>query len=85
MTLCVRGRRTLCLLSPERLNSMLPYWLFFLVPALAALASGPLMRVKADGTRPLRIDAIWLLMIVALSLVIGFRYDVGGDWGNYFR
>lgn len=64
---------------------MLPYWLFFLVPALAALASDPIMRVKADGTRPLRIGAIWLLMIVALTLVIGFRYDVGGDWGNYFR
>ena len=64
---------------------MLPYWLFFLVPALAALASGTLMRVRADGTRPLRIDATWMLMIVALTLVIGFRYEVGGDWGNYFR
>lgn len=64
---------------------MLPYWLFFLVPALAALESGPRLRVRADGTRPLRIDATWLLMIVALTLVIGFRYEVGGDWGNYFR
>jgi hypothetical protein len=64
---------------------MLPYWLFFLVPALAALASGPVMRVRADGTRPLRIDATWMLMIVALSLIIGFRYEVGGDWSNYFR
>ena len=84
MTLCVRGQRTFCLLLPERLNSMLPYWLFFLAPALAALASGPLVRMRADGTRPLRIDATWMLMIVALTLIIGFRYDVGGDWGNYF-
>ena len=64
---------------------MLPYWLFFLVPALAALASSPLMRMRADGTRPLRVDAIWMLMIVILTLIIGFRYEVGGDWGNYFR
>ena len=64
---------------------MLPYWLFFLVPALAALASGPRMSMRADGTRPLRVDATWMLMIVALTLVIGFRYEVGGDWGNYFR
>ena len=85
MTLCVRGRQTLCLFLPERLNSMLPYWLFFLAPALAALASGPLVRMRADGTRPLRIDATWMLMIVALTLIIGFRFEVGGDWGNYYR
>jgi len=64
---------------------MLPYWLFFLIPALAALASGPRMRVQADGTRPLRIDTTWMFMIAALTLVIGFRYNVGGDWNNYFR
>jgi len=85
MTLCVCGGRTFCLLLHESLIFMVPYWLFFLVPALAALASGPVMRVRADGTRPLRIDATWMLMIVALSLIIGFRYEVGGDWGNYFR
>lgn len=85
MTLCVRGRRTFCLLLHERLNSMLPYWLFFLAPALAALVSGSQVRMRADGTRPLRIDATWMLMIVALTLIIGFRFEVGGDWGNYYR
>lgn len=64
---------------------MLPYWLFFLVPAVGALASGPQARGRVDGTRPLRIDATWMLIIVALTLVIGFRYEVGGDWSNYFR
>lgn len=64
---------------------MLPYWLLFFVPALAALASSPLMRVRNDGTRPLRIDATWILVITVLTIVIGFRYHVGGDWGNYFR
>ena len=64
---------------------MLPYWLFFIVPALAALASGPLMKVRADGARPLRVNGAWILVILILTLVIGFRYEVGGDWGNYFR
>lgn len=85
MTLFVRSQRTFCLLSPERQNWMLPYWFFFFVPALAALASGPLMRLRADGARPLRIDATWMLTIVALTLVIGFRYNVGGDWSTYFN
>lgn len=64
---------------------MLPYWIFFVVPATAALASAPLTRVRTDGTRPLRISEAWLLVILFLTVVIGFRYEVGGDWGNYFR
>lgn len=64
---------------------MLPYWFFFIIPSLAALASSPRMRVRPDGIRPLQINAIWIFIIVALTLVIGFRYDVGGDWSNYFR
>jgi len=85
MRLYVRGRRTVCLLLTEILNSMLPYWLFFLVPALAAIASDPLMRVRTGRTRPLRVDGAWMLVIVTLTLIIGFRYEVGGDWSNYFR
>lgn len=64
---------------------MLPYWLFFIVPALAALGSAPSMRVRTDGTRPLRIDGTWALTILLMTVVIGFRYEVGGDWHNYFR
>ncbi|WP_235917225.1 EpsG family protein [Maritimibacter harenae] len=26
-----------------------------------------------------------MLVIVALTFVVGFRYEVGGDWENYFR
>ena len=64
---------------------MLPYWLFFLVPAMAALASAPLFYLRADGARPTRINEAWVLVILLLTVVIGFRYEVGGDWGNYFR
>jgi hypothetical protein len=64
---------------------MLPYWLFFVIPAFAALGSRPLMRLRPDGTRSLQIDGSWMLVIVSLTLAIGFRYNVGGDWNNYFR
>lgn len=64
---------------------MLPYWIFFLVPAAAALVSGPRKRFRADGTMSLRINSTWILIILAMTLLIGFRYEVGGDWGNYFH
>lgn len=64
---------------------MLPYWLFFIVPAFAALASAPQMKVRADGAHQLRVNGAWILVILILTLVIGFRYEVGGDWSNYFR
>jgi len=64
---------------------MLPYWLFFIIPALAALAASPRMWLSADGTRPIKMSGLWLLTIVMLSSIIGFRYEVGGDWGSYVR
>ena len=41
--------------------------------------------MRADGARPLRVNGAWILVILILTLVIGFRYEVGGDWSNYFR
>ncbi|MEO9649046.1 MAG: EpsG family protein [Sulfitobacter pontiacus] len=64
---------------------MLPYWLFFIFPAMAALATAPMTRVRGDGTRSIRLDPAWVLTILLLTAVIGFRYEVGGDWNNYFR
>mgnify|MGYP000055709251 FL=1 len=64
---------------------MLAYWIFFLVPAIAACVSSPHMRFHADGTRPLHINETWILIILVLTIMIGFRYEVGGDWENYFR
>jgi hypothetical protein len=64
---------------------MLPYWILFLVPAAVTLISSPRMRYRADGTRSLRINATWILIILLLTMIIGFRYEVGGDWATYFR
>ena len=47
--------------------------------------SRPHMRFHADGTRPLHINETWILIILVLTMIIGFRYEVGGDWENYFR
>ena len=61
---------------------MWPYWLLFLVPAFQALAerkldSMPFPRMRQPG--PGRV------MFVLLTLMIGLRHEVGGDWGNYVQ
>lgn len=56
---------------------MWPYWLMFLVPAGASF-----FRVR--GTRAV----MWLgwgITGLVLTLLIGYRYEVGGDWGSYLR
>ncbi|MBK1634197.1 EpsG family protein [Rhodovulum adriaticum] len=63
---------------------MIPYWILFMIPALAALNAGPTRRVRQDGTRHTRFSAAWFLILFALTLMIGLRYRVGGDWGAYF-
>lgn len=64
---------------------MLPYWLFFLLPAMLAIEGNPRWRLRRDGTRSVKIDASWFAVLIFLTVIIGWRYDVGGDWGNYFR
>jgi len=58
---------------------MLPYWFLFLVPAFAALAERP------SGIMRNRFAFSWLLIWSLFTILIGFRYKVGGDWGNYER
>ncbi|MFN3144905.1 MAG: EpsG family protein [Paracoccaceae bacterium] len=64
---------------------MLPYWLFFLLPAMMAIEGNPRWRLRRDGTRSVKIDASWFAVLIFLTVIIGWRYDVGGDWSNYFR
>ncbi|MEO9632720.1 MAG: EpsG family protein [Sulfitobacter sp.] len=30
-------------------------------------------------------NSTWLLILLILTVLIGFRYEVGGDWANYLR
>jgi hypothetical protein len=59
---------------------MITYWMMFLFPAVAAL-SRPNPRISVR--RPL--NSVWMLAWLALTLLIGFRHRVGGDWGTYLR
>ena len=64
---------------------MWPYWLMFAVPALVAL----MMETQRTGTVPVDEAAtpagVWVAVGIVLTLLIGFRYEVGGDWFNYFH
>lgn len=57
---------------------MWPFWLFFLLPALLALAQG-----KAYGNLPRKWPTLWWLAYVLLVLAVGLRFEVGGDWEQY--
>lgn len=52
---------------------MWPYWLMYAFPAVVALSSNSRERSWPP----------WILLGVVFTICIGFRYQVGGDWGNY--
>lgn len=55
---------------------MLPYWFLFLIPAFAAL--------QERGPRPgQRRTQLFVGAAFLLTVMIGFRFQVGGDWYNY--
>lgn len=60
---------------------MWPYWMMFLVPAAAALME----RARSDNkdTRPERPGIGWVAAMIGFTLVVGYRYKVGADWGAY--
>jgi EpsG family len=58
---------------------MWPYWLLFFLPVFGAFTAKP-APVGRSG-----IPVGWALFGLALALMIGFRYEVGGDWGGYAR
>lgn len=59
---------------------MWPYWIFFLFPAFLAINQGP-VRLPLPKKWPI----IWWLAYFALVMIIGLRFEVGGDWYNYLR
>ena len=56
---------------------MFVYWLMFLLPAYASF-------FKVRSTRVAVLFG-WGMAWLTLTLLIGFRYEVGGDWFNYIR
>jgi hypothetical protein len=63
---------------------MWPYFIMFALPAIVA---------TAERRRPVtslsdfvgRVPGPWVLVAVVLTFFIGFRFEVGGDWGNYLK
>ena len=65
---------------------MWPYWVMFLVPAFAALAQPRVSATTATSVRrAFRLRGSWLLVVFVLTLLVGYRFQVGGDWGSYLR
>jgi hypothetical protein len=56
---------------------MVVYWFMFLLPAVVAL-------FKVRATRETELVG-WVLVWLTLTLLIGYRFEVGGDWGNYLH
>ena len=55
---------------------MITYWLLYLIPAGMALFLG---QGRRSNLMP------WIFLGFFFFLIIGFRHQVGGDWGNYLR
>jgi hypothetical protein len=68
---------------PECGDAIWLYWFMFVVPASAAFLSGRHNRVHAAAGRT--ISLAWLGVIGVLTIVIGYRYEVGADWSNYLE
>jgi hypothetical protein len=62
---------------------MWPYWLMFILPAVAALSARRHRLHALTGLRSLKLDEAWFAAVLMLTLIIGFRFEVGADWGNY--
>lgn len=59
---------------------MFGYWLLFGVFAVGALTEHPY-----DHWQTPRLDVLFALAMLVLMLMVGLRYEVGGDWGSYMR
>ena len=63
---------------------MFTYWLMFAVPALLALGKET-KKLPATRVGQATIGFPGIIVVLVLTLLIGLRNEVGGDWFNYFR
>jgi EpsG family len=64
---------------------MWPYWAMFLVPSLAAFLASYSEGGAAVSLRPAGRAFAWVPVWLLITLLVGYRFQVGGDWSNYFR
>src|SRR5947209_19043926 len=66
---------------------MLPYWGLLIVLALVSILPRKANLVPDDGRmalRPLKTDVPLVSAALVILLMVGLRYNVGGDWRIYF-
>ncbi len=61
---------------------MITYWMMFGVPAMAAFFADRGIDTPDQRIRH-KITVGWIITGVLLFLLIGYRYQVGGDWFTY--
>lgn len=65
---------------------MWPYLLMFMLPAwLAAQEPNPRLIARVPSRVMGRIPSAWWWIMLGLTLLVGWRHEVGGDWFNYIR
>jgi hypothetical protein len=67
---------------------VLPYWLLFAFFAAGAILGSRAWYARAAGAaheQPTSPNVAYLFGGLAISLLIGLRYEVGGDWFAYMR
>ena len=58
----------------------------FIIPAWAALNETARQPAISQGRRVnARLSATWWCVFVVLTMLVGWRYQVGGDWFNYIE
>ena len=79
------GRADVPGLGPALGRGVLIYWAMFAVPAVFALVEPTGARAATSARLRARASFLWLLVAFALVIIIGLRWETGGDWGNYDR
>ena len=59
-------------------DGMLTYWLMFFIPAWASVSAPS--KSRAAGKR---LEFSWFVAGLFLTVLVGLRHKVGGDWSNY--
>jgi len=62
---------------------MITYWVLFFLSAGLALIAQTRVPVLGDNIYSTRLYSEWIIFILILTILIGFRFEVGGDWYLY--
>ena len=62
---------------------MWPYWILFLIPAYFAVSRLKLLPYSPTQNYRTHLSGAWKFVQFLLVLMIGLRYEVGGDWQTY--